>query len=106
MVFVVEAASLVAGSGKVLASLPVEEPFDRLDEETRTRTLLLLRALVREIPRILLITRGAAVDARPELFDYLLEVRDDGMPTGPILRPVPSGPGWIALRSTVADGAD
>lgn len=100
------AASLVAASGKVLASLPVEEPFDRLDEETRTRTLLLLRALVREIPRILLVTRGAAVDARPELFDFLLEVRDDGMPTGPIVRQVPSGPGWIALRNVPARDAD
>jgi DNA repair exonuclease SbcCD nuclease subunit len=100
------AASLVAGAGKRLASLPIEEPFDRLDEETRTRTLLLLRVLLREIPRIVLVTRGAAVDARPELFDYLLEVRDDSMPTGPMVRPVPSGPGWIALRSGVTGAAD
>jgi DNA repair protein SbcD/Mre11 len=96
------AASLAAGSGRILASLPIEEPFDRLDEETRSRALLLLRGIIREIPRIVLITRGAAVDARPELFDYLLEVRDDGTPTGPILRPVPAGPGWIALRAPMA----
>jgi indolepyruvate ferredoxin oxidoreductase alpha subunit len=30
-----EGASLVAGRGRVLASLPIEEPFDRLDEEAR-----------------------------------------------------------------------
>ncbi len=93
------AASLAAGSGRILASLPIEEPFDRLDEETRSRALLLLRGLIREIPRIVLITRGMAVDARPELFDYLLEVREDGTPTGPILKPVPAGPGWVALRA-------
>ncbi|MEX0836827.1 MAG: hypothetical protein WD101_00745 [Gemmatimonadota bacterium] len=93
------AASLAAGSGRILASLPIEEPFDRLDEETRSRVLLLLRGLIREIPRIVLITRGTAVDARPELFDYLLEAREDGTPTGPILKPVPAGPGWIALRA-------
>ena len=96
------AASLAAGSGSILASLPVEEPFDRLDEETRIRALLLFKALLRELPRIVLVTRGAAVDARPELFDCLLEVRDDGAPAGPILRPVPAGPGRIALRPEVA----
>jgi DNA repair exonuclease SbcCD nuclease subunit len=95
------AASLAAAGGRILASLPVEEPFDRLDEETRIRTLLLLLGLGREIPRILLITKGAAVDARPELFDYLLEVREDGVATGPLVRPVPAGPGWIALRPSV-----
>lgn len=96
------AASLAAGSGRILASLPIEEPFDRLDEETRSRALLLLRGLIREIPRIVLITRGMAVDARPELFDYLLETREDGTPTGPILKPVPAGPGWVALRAPMA----
>jgi hypothetical protein len=96
------AASLAAGSGSILASLPVEEPFDRLDEETRIRALLLFKALLRELPRIVLVTRGAAVDARPELFDCLLEVRDDGAPVGPILKPVPAGPGRIALRPEVS----
>lgn len=101
----VGAASLVAGGGRILASLPVEEPFDRLDEETRNRALLLLNGLTREIPRIVLITRGAGVDSRPELFDYLLEVRDDGTVTGPLLRPVPAGPGWVSLRPTLTEEA-
>ena len=96
------AASLAAGSGSVLASLPIEEPFERLDEEARIRALLLFRGLLRELPRIVLVTRGAAVDARPELFDFLLEVRDDGAPAGPILKPVPAGPGRIALRPAVS----
>ena len=47
------------------------------DVEASLRTLLLLRSLLEEIPRIVLVTRGDAVDARPELFDCVLEVRDD-----------------------------
>lgn len=95
------AASLIAGRGSILESLPVEQPFDRLEEEARIRTLHLTKGLLREIPRIVLFSRGEAVDARPELFDYVLEVREEGSVTGPLLRPAPAGPGRIALRSTV-----
>lgn len=95
------AASLVAGRGTVVASLAVEQPFDRLDEEARIRTLVLTKGLLREIPRIVLFSRGDAVEARPELFDYVLEVRDEGSMSGPVLRPAPSGPGRVALRPAV-----
>lgn len=95
------AASLVAASGRVLASLPLEEPFDRLDEEARIRTLVLAKGLLQEIPRIVLFTRGEAVDARPELFDYILEVRDEGAMTGPALSPVAAGRGRISLKQSV-----
>lgn len=95
------AASLIAGRGSILESLPVEQPFDRLEEEARIRTLHLTKGLLREIPRIVLFSRGEAVDARPELFDYVLEVREEGSVAGPLLRPAPAGPGRIALRSTV-----
>ncbi len=95
------AASLVAGRGSVVASLAVEQPFDRLDEEARIRTLVLTKGLLREIPRIVLFSRGDAVEARPELFDYVLEVRDEGTTSGPVLRPAPSGPGRVALRPAV-----
>jgi DNA repair exonuclease SbcCD nuclease subunit len=95
------AASLVAASGRVMASLPLEEPFDRLDEETRIRTLVLAKGLLPEIPRIVLFTRGGAVDARPELFDYILEVREEGAATGPVLSPVAAGRGRIALKASV-----
>jgi DNA repair exonuclease SbcCD nuclease subunit len=98
-------ASLAAGSGRLLASLLLEEPFDRLEEETRGRALGLLKQLLREIPRIILITKGAAVDAHPEQFDYLLEVRDDGAPVGPVLRPLPFGPGWLTLKTELASGS-
>ncbi|MBT8487726.1 MAG: hypothetical protein HKN72_11925 [Gemmatimonadetes bacterium] len=95
------AASLLAGRGSVVASLAVEQPFDRLDEEARIRTLVLTKGLLREIPRIVLFSRGDAVEARPELFDYLLEVRDEGSLSGPVLKPAPSGPGRVALRPAV-----
>lgn len=95
------AASLVAGRGRMLASLPIEEPFDRLDEEARIRTVVLMRSLLREIPRFVLFTRGDVVDARPELFDYVLEVREEGAASGATLRPTEAGPGRITVRVPV-----
>ena len=97
----IAAASLVAARGRVLASLPLEQPFDRLDEESRIRTLVLTKKLLHEIPRVVLFSRGDAVDARPELFDYLLEVREEGSVSGPVLRSVSAGPGRIALKTSV-----
>jgi DNA repair exonuclease SbcCD nuclease subunit len=92
------AASLVGGGGQVLASLILEEPFDRLDAESSMRTLVLLRKLLREVPRIILLTRGEAVDARPELFDAVLEVRDNAGSGSAALRPAPAGAGRVILR--------
>ena len=97
----IAAASLIAARGRVLASLPLEQPFDRLDEESQIRTLVLTRKLLHEIPRVILFSRGDAVDARPELFDYVLEVREEGSVSGPVLRPVAAGPGRIALKTSV-----
>ena len=99
-------ASLIAAGGRVLASLPVEEPFDRLDEEARIRTVVLMRSLLREIPRFVLFTRGDVVDARPELFDYVLEVREEGAVGGPTLRPTEAGPGRIKVRVPVSSKQD
>jgi DNA repair exonuclease SbcCD ATPase subunit len=91
-------AALVAARGQTLASLVLEEPFDRLDVEASLRTLLLLRSLLDEIPRIVLVTRGDAVDARPELFDCVLEVRDDAGSGAAALRPAPAGAGYLVLQ--------
>ena len=87
----------------MLASLPIEEPFDRLGEEAQLRAVVLLRGLLGEVPRMIVFTRGDAVEARPELFDYLLEIREEAG-IGPLLRPVPSGPGRLSLRSQVLPG--
>jgi len=100
------AASLVAGRGRVLASLPVEEPFDRLDEEAQIRTVVLMKSLLREIPRFVLFTRGDVVDARPELFDYVLEVREEGAGSGATLRPTAAGPGRITIKAPVKPKPD
>lgn len=91
------AASLVAAAGRILGSLALEEPFDRLDEETQTRALLLVRELLEEIPRVILFTRGEVVDARPELFDYVLEVREEETSGGARLRPTLAGPGRVTF---------
>ncbi len=79
-------ASLVADRGRVVASLPIEQPFDQLEEEARIRALVLTKKLLREVPRVLLFSRGDAV-----------EVRDEGAVTGPLVRPAPAGPGTIVL---------
>jgi DNA repair exonuclease SbcCD ATPase subunit len=97
----VAAASLLAAAGRVLASLPIEEPFDRLDEEAQIRTLVLVRELLPEIPRVILFTRGEVVDARPELLDYVLEVREEGTAGAPPLRPAMAGPGRVTFRMPV-----
>tara|TARA_Y100001970_G_scaffold190612_1_gene231804 strand:+ start:23921 stop:25972 length:2052 start_codon:yes stop_codon:yes gene_type:complete len=96
-------ASLVAAQGLCVASLPIEHPFDSLDTEARIRALVLTKQLLNEVPRIVLFSRGDAVDARPELFDYVLEVRDDEAVTGPVLRSASSGPGRIKIRSGSSD---
>jgi hypothetical protein len=92
------AASLVSGAGQALASLVIEEPFDRLDVESGLRTLVLLRSLLEEIPRIVLVSRGEAVDARPELFESVLEVRDDAGSGSAALRPAPAGAPRLILK--------
>jgi DNA repair exonuclease SbcCD nuclease subunit len=97
----IAAASLLAAAGRVLASLPIEEPFDRLDAEAQIRTLVLVRELLPDIPRVILFTRGEVVDARPELLDYVLEVREEGTAGGPPLRPALAGPGRVGFRVPV-----
>ncbi|MEM7414240.1 MAG: metallophosphoesterase [Gemmatimonadota bacterium] len=91
------AASLIAARGRVLRSLLIEQPFDQLDQEARIRTLVLTKKLLREVPRVLLFSRGEVVEARPELFDFVLEVRDEGAAAGPLVRPAPAGPGSVIL---------
>ena len=93
------AASLVAAGGRLLGSLILAEPFDRMDIEGRIRTLVLMKELLEDIPRVILFSSGEAVDARPELFDYILEVRDETSGVGPVLRPAAAGPGRTLLRA-------
>ena len=94
------AASLIAAGGQGLGSLLLEEPFDRLDPEAGIRSLVLMKELASEVPRIILVSRGATVGARPELFDCIMEIREEGSTAGPALRPTPAGPGRFMLRSS------
>jgi hypothetical protein len=93
------AASLVAADGKLMGSLVLSDPFDRLDVEARIRTLVLTKELLSDVPRVILFSGGEAVDARPELFDAILEVRDEASGVGPALRPAAAGPGRTLLRA-------
>jgi DNA repair exonuclease SbcCD nuclease subunit len=95
------AASLVAGGGQVLGSLVLEEPFDRLDEESGVRKLELIRSLLDEIPRVILFSRGDTVEGRPEVFESILEVQDETGSAGPALRPAVAGSGRLVLREAV-----
>ncbi len=92
-------ASLVAARGRVVSSFAIEQPFDRLDAEARLRTLAAAKELAREVPRVVLFSRGDVVETRPEMFDYVLEVRE-GSPSGPVVRPAPAGPGRVVLTSS------
>jgi len=94
------AASFIA-AGEGLGSLLLEEPFDRLDPEVGIRSLLLMKELVSEVPRIILVSRGTTVGARPELFDCIMEIREEGSTAGPALRPTTAGPGKFMLQSSV-----
>jgi len=91
------AASLIGAGGRLLASLPIEEPFDRLDREAQIRSVVLMREILSDVPRIVLFTRGDVVDARPELVDQVLEVRDEGASSGPALRPTAIGAARVAF---------
>jgi len=82
-----------------LGSLVLAEPFDRLDIEGRIRTLVLTKELLSDIPRVILFSSGEAVDARPELFDCILEVRDETSGVGPVLRLAAAGPGRTLLKA-------
>ncbi len=52
-------------------------------------------------PRIIVLTRGDAVDARPELFEAVLEVRDYAGGGSAALRPAAAGAGRMILRVPV-----
>jgi hypothetical protein len=93
------AASFIAAEG--LGSLLLEEPFDRLDPEVGIRSLVLMKELLSEVPRIILVSQGTTVGARPELFDGILEIREEGSTAGPALCPTTAGPGKFMLRSSV-----
>lgn len=81
--------------GVPLDSILLDEPVRNLDAEARLRTVRLLRGVLDRIPQILLLAGDEAVDASPESFDRIVELRGDG--SGP--RSVGGGVGGIRLRT-------
>lgn len=79
--------------GVPLGSLLLDEPVRSLDPESRLRTVRILRGVLDRIPQILLLGGDEAVDASPESFDQIVELRADG--SGP--RSIRGGVGQIRL---------
>ncbi|MDT8341037.1 MAG: hypothetical protein RQ751_05950, partial [Longimicrobiales bacterium] len=74
------------------------DPFDRMDDAVQVRSVAFLRGMVGPVfEQIVLVTRGSVVDACPEAFDAILELRRDAL-TGPVtFHPVPAGLGVLEV---------
>ena len=82
-------SAAVPGAGLLLG-----EPFDRLEDEEKIRTVDLLRERAKGgLAQAVVLTRGQVVDLFPEGFDAVLELRGDGSGWSRI----PSGMGVIRL---------
>ncbi len=97
------AAMLLSAAGR-LRGLVIEEPFDRLDEEARVRTLTLIRECLRDVPSVVLFSRGGTVDARPEVFDGVLELREEAAGGAHTLRAAPAAFARLAVSASAGRG--
>lgn len=90
--------TLAARAGTRTPPLVLGEPFDRMDEAVRIRTVELLRAMIgRDFEQVLLVTRGEVVEGFPEAFDGILELRRDALAGPSVFRSVPAGLGMLRL---------
>jgi len=90
--------TLAARAGTPTPPLVLGEPFDRMDEAVRIRTVELLRAAIgRDFEQVLLVTRGEVVEGFPEAFDGILELRRDALAGPSVFRSVPAGLGTLRL---------
>ncbi|MDT8370019.1 MAG: hypothetical protein RQ745_12500 [Longimicrobiales bacterium] len=81
------------------------EPFDRLDEPIRIRTVeWLRRSLGPDFEQALLVTRGEIVESYPEAFDGILELRREALAGPSVFRSVPAGLGAIRLTTGSLSG--
>ena len=86
-------------AGVPLRSLVLNEPVRDLNPEARLRTVALARGLLARLPQILLLSGDDVVDAAPEAFDRIVEVRGAGAGEGPSrLRLVRGGAGFLRLE--------
>jgi hypothetical protein len=90
--------TLAARAGTATPPFILGEPFDRLDEPIRIRTVeWLRRAIGSDFEQVLLVTRGDIVDSCPEVFDAILELRREGLSGPSMFRSVPAGSGALRL---------
>ncbi|HSR41002.1 MAG TPA: hypothetical protein VLL48_02490, partial [Longimicrobiales bacterium] len=78
-------------------TLVLGPPFDRMDEESRLRTVEYLSGLRGRLPQILIVTRGRIVELCPEVFDAVLELGVDGAGGGSVVRSLAAGVGTVRL---------
>ncbi|HSM05173.1 MAG TPA: hypothetical protein VK858_11120 [Longimicrobiales bacterium] len=99
------AQTVSARAGTPFPPLILAEPFDRMDDAVKVRTVELLRALLGPVfEQILLVTRGEVVEFYPEAFDAILELRRDALAGPSVFRQVPAGLGPLRLQAASADG--
>jgi hypothetical protein len=92
------AQTLTARAGTPFPPLILGDPFDRMDDAVKIRTVESLRGLVGPLfEQILLVTRGEVVDFFPEAFDAIVELRRDGLAGPSLFRTVPAGLGPLGL---------
>lgn len=92
------AQTLAARAGTPFPTLILAEPFDRMDDAVKIRTVKILRGIVGPIfEQILVVTRGEVVDFYPEAFDAIVELRRDALAGPSVFRSVPAGLGPFSL---------
>lgn len=99
------AQTVAARAGTPFPPLIIAEPFDRMDDAVKIRTVGLLRSILGPVfEQVLLLTRGEIVDFSPEAFDAIVEIRQDTRSGPTRLRRIPAGLGPLRLRRGGEDG--
>ena len=92
------AQTLAARAGTPFPPMILAEPFDRMDDAVKIRTVKILRGIVGAVfEQILVVTRGEVVDFYPEAFDAIVELRRDALAGPSVFRSVPAGLGPFSL---------
>jgi len=90
--------TLAKRAGTATPPFILGEPFDRLDEPIRIRTVeWLRRAIGPDFEQVLIVTRGEIVESCPEIFDGIVELRREALAGPSVFRSVPAGMGTLRL---------
>ena len=82
-----------------LGPIIVAGSFDDLERDSMGAALQLMRETAQTHGQVLLLGRVAAVEAASELFESVQELSSEQGGDGWTVRPLPSGPGRLRLRS-------